>query len=39
MYPGSITPFNVWDLPLYMWWGFAQSADDYLAESKKERHG
>jgi len=37
LYPGSITPFNVWDLPLFMWEGFKASADDYLAEMSKER--
>ena len=31
----SITPWNVWDLPLYMWEGFKASADDYLDQLKK----
>ena len=36
LYP-SISPWNVWDLPIYMWAGFAQSADDYLEQLRKEQ--
>ena len=31
MYP-SISPWNVWDLPFYMWGPFRDSADDYRAQ-------
>lgn len=30
----SISPFNVWDLPLKVWRAFAQSADEYVAAQK-----
>lgn len=29
MFP-SLSPWNIWDLPIYMWAGFARAADDYL---------
>lgn len=36
----SISPWNVWDLPLYLWFSFAESADDYTKKLKEaERDG
>ena len=36
LWPG-ITPFNVWELPLFVWRGFAQAADDYVDQMKKPK--
>ena len=33
----QISPWNVYDLPLYLWFAFAASADDYTERMRKER--
>jgi hypothetical protein len=35
----SVSPWNIWDLPIGVWFGFAAEADQYVADIKKEREG
>lgn len=36
MFP-QIDPWNVWDLPLSLWWSFARMADEWIAEQRKNQ--
>lgn len=35
MFP-QLNPWNVWDLPLHMWEGFARMADEWVAEQRRK---
>ena len=35
IWPGSITPFNVWDLSVEDWLMFAHAADQWVADRKE----
>jgi hypothetical protein len=34
-----VTPFNVWELPYYLWAGYAHAADAYEKNGKKGARG
>ena len=35
----QINPWNVWDLPVSLWWVFAEMTDEVIAKSKETSSG
>ena len=38
LYP-QIDPWNVWELPLSLWWVFAEMTDEFVAKSREADRG